>query len=121
MIKLLLVIFCLQTYSNMNHTRIKNGKVELINENGSLIRTIYSNNTAAVDADMSDDGKLIVITLENGSVDLRKDNGSDIRTMYMSSSNKATRARFDGENVIITLGNGKSQLTKQNGSPIRTF
>jgi len=70
---------------------------------------------------MSDDGKLIVITLENGSVDLRKDNGSDIRTMYMSSSNKATRARFDGENVIITLGNGKSQLTKQNGSPIRTF
>ena len=119
--KALFILFLTFNTLKMNHTRIKSGKVELIKEDGSLVRTIYSNNTPAVDADMSNDGKLIVITLENGNVDLRKDNGSDVRTLFMYGSNKAKRARFDGENVIITLSNGKSQLTKQNGSVIRVF
>ena len=106
---------------NHNHTRIKSGRVELIKEDGSLVRTIYSNNTPAVDADMSVDGRLVVITLENGSVDLRKENGSDVRTLFMYGANKAKRARFEGENVIITFASGKSQLTKQNGSVIKIF
>lgn len=119
--KILLILFLTFNLLKMNHTRIKSGKVELIKEDGSLVRTIYSNNTPAVDADMSVDGRLVVITLENGSVDLRKENGSDVRTLFMYGANKAKRARFEGENVIITFASGKSQLTKQNGSVIKIF
>ncbi|MDP9076100.1 MAG: hypothetical protein M3O71_01650 [Bacteroidota bacterium] len=57
----------------MSIVLIKNGKVELRKENGSLIRTI--GNGHAIDANLNGDSTLVVVTLENGHVELRKENG----------------------------------------------
>lgn len=111
-----------QNINTTNITRIRNGRVELVNpKTGSLIKTIYMNNSKAIDSDLNIDGKIAVITLENGNVCTYKIDGSPLKTIFMSGSNKANRARFDGTNVVIYLNNGKCQLTKPDGSPIKTF
>ncbi len=105
---------------NSGFMRLKNGKVEMLSEYGSIIRTIYSNNVPAIDVDFKEGSKLIVITLSNGNVILRNTQGSDIRTIY-SGSDKAKRARFYGSGIMITLSSERTQYTKENGSVIRTF
>jgi hypothetical protein len=60
----------------MNILKINNGKVELRNDNGSLIRII--GNGDAVNADIDDDGTLILITTVRGKVELRKESGAFI-------------------------------------------
>jgi hypothetical protein len=60
----------------MNILKINNGKVELRNDNGSLIRII--GNGDAVNADINDDGTLILITTVRGKVELRKESGAFI-------------------------------------------
>lgn len=61
----------------MNVLKINNGKVELRKDTGSLIRTI--GNGGAVNADISNDGSLILATMAKGVVELRKESGSLIR------------------------------------------
>lgn len=54
----------------MNILKIDRGKLELRTDRGSFIRTICSRDV--VDADLSRDGSLIVITLSKGKVEIRK-------------------------------------------------
>jgi len=96
--------------------KIINGKLELHKENGNFIRTICSNDV--IDADLSKDETLVVVTFKNGKVELRKENGNFVRTIVMS---KATRARFQSSDIAITLDNGKIELRKENGNFIRTI
>jgi len=63
----------------MDILKINNGKVELRKDNGSLIR-IFGNGDV-VNADINDDGSLILITTIRGKVELRKENGSFIRSI----------------------------------------
>ena len=63
----------------MNILKIDGGKLELRSDRGSYIRTICYKDV--VDADLSRDGSLILITLNNGKVDLRKVSGSYVRTI----------------------------------------
>ena len=71
-----------------------------------------------MDADLSHDGSLIVITLNNGKVELRKDSGSFVRTIV---SCDAVSARWNGSDIAIRLSNGKTELRKESGSYIRTI
>lgn len=60
----------------MNIVQVKNGKVELRKDSGSLIRTITVPDVA-VNAVFS--GKDILITTSKGKSELRKESGSLIR------------------------------------------
>ena len=63
----------------MNIVKVTNGKVELRKDSDSLIRTIVS--SGAIDADINNDGSLILVNTANGKVELRKDSASLIRTI----------------------------------------
>ena len=100
----------------MNILKLKNGKVEIRKENGSLIRTIGTG--SATSADFNSDQSLVLITTLKGKVEIRKESGSLIRTI---GNGNATFARFQGSDIAITLSNGKIELRKENGSLIRTL
>jgi hypothetical protein len=98
----------------MNILKINNGKVELRKDNGSLIRII--GNGDAVNADINDDGSLILITTVRGKVELRKENGSFIRSIGIGD---ATSAKFSGKDILVTTNKGKTELRKESGALIR--
>ncbi|MFN5630155.1 MAG: hypothetical protein ACK48W_12825 [Bacteroidota bacterium] len=100
----------------MNILKINNGKVELRKDSGSLIRTI--GNGDAVNADLNNDGSLILVTTVKVKVELRKDSGSLIRTI---GNDDATNAKFSGSDILVTTTKGKTELRKENGSLIRTI
>lgn len=105
-----------QLHTIMNILKLDGGKLELRTDRGSYIRTIVS--SGVVDADLSKNGDLVLVTYLNGKVELRKENGSYIRTIVSSN---ATSARWNGDDVAIRLNNGKTELRKENGSYIRTI
>lgn len=86
----------------MNILKIINGKLELRKPSGSLIRTIQS--SGVINADINNDGSLIVITNDKGQVILRKESSSLIRTICASN---CTNAKFSGNDIIVTKTNGK--------------
>jgi len=100
----------------MNILKIVNGKLELRKPNGSLIRTIQT--SGVVNADINNEGTLIVVTNDKGQVILRKDNGAQVRII---ATNNCTNAKFSGNDILVTKTNGKMELRKENGSLIRTI
>ena len=100
----------------MNILKVNNGKVELRKDSGSLIRTI--GNGDAIDADLNDDGSLIVVTTVKGKVELRKESGSLIRTI---GNGDASGAKFSGVDILVKTAKGKTELRKESGSLIRTI
>jgi hypothetical protein len=100
----------------MNILKINNCKVELRNDNGSLIKII--GNGDAVSADINNDGSLILITTVMGKVELRKESSSYIRAI---GNGDATSARFSGKDILVTTNKGKTELRKESGAFIRTI
>jgi uncharacterized cupin superfamily protein len=100
----------------MNILIIKNGKVEIRKENGSLIRAI--GNGDAISADFNINQSLIVVTTLKGKVEIRRENGSLVRAI---GNGDATNAKWYGSDVAITTNKGKTELRKENGSLIRTL
>ena len=100
----------------MNILKLTNGKLELRKDNGSLIRTLAS--SGVIDADLNNNGTLVLITTDKGKVELRKESGSLIRTI---TSSEKKSGRFNSENLVISLTNGKTELRKESGSLIRTL
>jgi hypothetical protein len=92
------------------------GKLELRSDSGSFIRTIVTGKV--IDADLSSDEKMVLITLVDGKVELRSIKGSFIRTI---TTNKFKRARFQGNDVALTLETGKIEIRSITGSYIRTI
>jgi hypothetical protein len=98
----------------MNILKIDNGKVELRKDNGSLIRIV--GNGDAINADINDDGTLILITTVRGKVELRKESGSFIRTIGYGD---ATSAKFCGKDILVTTNKEETELRKESGALIR--
>ena len=69
----------------MNLVIIKNGRAELVRENGSLVNNITTN---AVSGQLNSKGDLIVITKTDGRVDLHRVNGSLIRNIANNGQTK---------------------------------
>ena len=90
----------------MNILKIAQSKVELRKDTGSLIRII--GNGGAFNADISNDGSLILVTTVKGVVELRKESGSLVRTI---GNGDATNARFSGNDILITTNKGKTELS----------
>lgn len=100
----------------MNILQIKNGKVEIRRNNGSLVRTI--GNGDAVIADFNSDQTLVAITTNKGKVEIRRENGSLVRTI---GNGDAINARWYGSDIAVTTTKGKTELRRENGSLIRTI
>jgi hypothetical protein len=100
----------------MNILQIKNGKVDIRKNNGSLVRTI--GNGDAVAADFNDNQTLVVITTIKGKVEIRKENGALVRTI---GNGDATNAKWYGSDIAVTTNKGKTELRKESGSLIRTL
>lgn len=97
---------------------IKNGKVELRNRSGSLIRTISCSGNNAISADLSADGSKVLITTGSGKVELRRSNGGLVRSIV---SNNAVDANWSDQDILVKRSNGKVELRRENGSLIRTL
>lgn len=95
---------------------VKNGRVELRKDSGSLVRTI--GNSGAVNASLNADQTLVLVTTNKGQVELRKESGSLIRTIVSSG---AVNATFSGKDILVTKSNGRAELRKESGSLIRTL
>lgn len=100
----------------MNILQIKNGKVEIRKDSGSLVRTI--GNGDAISADFNSDQTLVVITTIKGKVEIRKESGSLVRSI---GNGDATNARWHGSDIAVTTSKGKTELRKESGSLIRTL
>ena len=98
----------------MNILKISNGKVELRKDNGSLIRTIGGGD--AINADINNDGTLILVTTVKGKVELRKENGALERIIVSAD---AINAKFSGIDIQVITSKGKTELRRVNGSLIR--
>lgn len=96
---------------------VKNGRAQIRNDNGSLLRTVGS--SGAISASISPDDEYVAVTYENGKVELRKANGSLIRTI---TNKDATGATFAGGTIAIQKTNGRTEIRKvPSGSRIRTI
>mgnify|MGYP001456780126 CR=1 FL=1 len=100
----------------MNILKMNNGKVELRKASGSLIRTIGSGD--AINADINNDGSLILVTTVKGKVELRKESGSLIRHI---GNGDAVSAKFSGSDILVSTTKGKTEVRKESGSLIRTI
>ena len=96
--------------------KINGDQLELRSDKGCYIKTICYRDV--VDADLSRDGSLIVVTLKDGKVELRKGNGTFLKLIVYKD---AVSARWNGSDIAIRLTNGKTELRKENGSYIRTI
>ena len=103
-------------FKKMNILKINNGKVELRKNDGSLIRIL--GNGDAINADINQDGSLILITTVRGKIELRKESGAFIRSIGIGD---ATSAKFSGKDILVTTNKGKTELRKESGALIRTL
>ena len=102
----------------MKIIKITNKQVELYNS-GTGVRVRSIGSKGAVDAALSSDEKLIVITYENGSAEIYNVETNAHRATPAKS--KAVRASFQGDRVLVTLDNGKIELRSQDGGHITTY
>ena len=103
-------------FKKMKILRINKGKVELRKNDGSLIRIL--GNGDAINADINQDGSLILITTVRGKIELRKESGAFIRSIGIGD---ATSAKFSGKDILVTTNKGKTELRKESGALIRTL
>ena len=92
----------------MNILKIKSVKVELRKDSGSLIRTI--GNGDAINANINNDGSLILVRTVKGKVELRKESSSLIRTIGIGD---ATNAKFSGGDILVTTIKGKTGVRNE--------
>lgn len=116
LLKILVIFEKIKKLYIMNILKIVNGKLELRKPSGTLIRIIQS--SGVINADISNDGSLIVITTDKGQVVLRKESGTLVRTIAPSN---CTNAKFSGNDILVTKTNGKLELRKESGTLIRTM
>lgn len=92
---------------------VKNGRAELRNDRGSLLRSIGNN---IVDADVSDE--CMVTVTARGAAELRSPSGNLIKTMV---SRDCTGCSVSGGNIALRMANGRSQLRNSKGILLRTI
>lgn len=96
---------------------IRNGKAELRNDNGGLVRTMGSSNVVSVS--MSADLELVGIVYANGKAEIRRLNGGLVRTLEPKD---AVDISFNGDQIAIRMNNGKTKVRKaSNGGLVRTI
>jgi hypothetical protein len=97
--------------------KLHNGKAELRQINGSLVR--YLGNSDVVFADLNAKQDFALLTTTSGKVELRQvSNNGLIRYM---GNNDATEARWIANDIMIRTKSGKMELRSQNNNLIRTY
>ena len=84
---------------------IRNGKAELRNDNGGLVRTMGSSNVVSVS--MSSELELVGIVYASGKAELRRLNGGLLRTLEPKD---AVDISFSGDLIAIRMSNGKTKV-----------
>jgi len=100
----------------MNQLILRQGQVELLTADGSLIRTFGTNN--AVHADIKKDGSMVLITTVDGKVELRSSDDVIIRVI---DSLEAVSALFFGKFIAITTREHQVELRMESGEFVRTL
>lgn len=95
----------------MSFVKINQGKVELRNSWGMLIRYITDR---AKSCNINQTEDLILVTKLNGQVDLRKSNGMLVRTITTGAED----AKFQ-DNDILVIKSPKCELRNQYGILLR--
>ena len=85
----------------MNILKIENGRLELRDIQGRLIRTLVS--TGVVYGDINADQTLVLVTLSSGKVELRDIQGRMVRPIVSAD---AVNAKFYGNDIFITTNKG---------------
>ena len=86
---------------------IRNGKAELRNDNGSLVRTMGSSNVVSVS--MNSNQELVGIVYASGKAEILE-------------PKDAVDISFSGDQVAIRMSNGKTRVRKAaNGVLVRTI
>ena len=89
--------------------KIKNGKVEIINERNILQHSFGSN---VIEAFLNDTQDKVVITFTSGKVDITNVRGILIKTIVNTG---AVNARFSGDEIIVETQKGKTEIRSQTG------
>lgn len=96
---------------------IRNGKAELRNDNGGLVRTMGSSSVVSVS--MSSELELVGIVYASGKAELRRLNGGLLRTLEPKD---AVDISFSDDLVAIRMSNGKTRVRKAStGGLVRTI
>ncbi len=99
----------------MNLIKIKNGKIEVVNERGILQRSFGSN---ILNACFNEKQNLILATNISGKVEMLNERGILQRTI---SNTAAVEARWMGEDIAVTTKQGKTEIRSQSGALKRTI
>lgn len=97
----------------MNILKLENGTINILDENGSVIKRIGDGDI--IDSDLKLDGSRILTTTVGGKVELRNKSGSLIHTL---GNREAVSAKFCGSYILITDKNGKKELRNSGGDLI---
>jgi len=97
--------------------KLNNGKAELRQTNGNLIR--YLGNSDVIFADLNSKQDFVLLTTVSGKVELRQvSNNNLIRQM---GNNDASEARWNGDDIMIRTKSGKMELRSLSNNLIRSF
>lgn len=99
----------------MNLIKIKNGKIEVVNERGILQRSIGSN---VLNACFNEKQNLIVATNISGKVETLNERGILQKTI---ANTGAVDARWMGEDIAVTTKQGKTEIRSLTGILKRTI
>jgi hypothetical protein len=97
--------------------KLNNGKAELRQTNGNLIRFLGNSDVAFADLNGKQD--FVLLTTTSGRVELRQVGSNNlIRNM---GNNDAAEARWNGDEIMIRTKSGKMELRSLSNNLIRTF
>lgn len=118
-ITLLIVLSALAYNESLaqNIIRLRNGRAEIITENGSYAGYYGYNNVIA--ASFNYNQTLMLLTYANGKVELRKSPNTIVRTYNVSNAIDAKWHKKD--EVLIYRADGKIERRNINGTIIRTL
>lgn len=99
----------------MNLIKIKNGKIEVVNERGVLQRSFGSN---VMNACFNDKQNLIVATYISGRVETLNERGHLQKPIVNLG---AVEARWMGDDIAVTTKQGKTEIRSLTGALKRTI
>lgn len=101
----------------MKFLKVKNGEVEVYNEQGQMLFR-FSINRDAISADYNSNLDLIAVTTNKGTVQICNGRGG---LLYTIGNRDAVNAKWIDDNVAITTNKGTTEIRTKDGGFIRFF
>ncbi len=99
----------------MTILKIKNGKIELVNDRGVLQRAFAGD---VIHGDINDKENLVAVVYKSGKVETLNERGMLQKNIVSSG---AVYAKFYGEDIVVGYKDGKYELRANHGTLKRTL